>query len=69
VAPAGVPEAILAKIRAATHKALVDRVFLDKTLAVSASVSPSTGPEFRADAGALLARLREVVRTAGIKPD
>lgn len=69
VAPAGVPEPILAKIRAATHKAMVDRVFLDKTLAVSASVSPSTGPEFRADAGALLARLREVVRTAGIKPD
>lgn len=69
VAPAGVPEPILAKIRAATHKAMGDRVFLDKTLAVSASVSPSTGPEFRADAGALLTRLREVVRTAGIKPD
>lgn len=69
VAPAGVPEPILAKIRAATHKAMVDRVFLDKTLAVSASVSPSTGQEFRADAAALLARLREVVRTAGIKPD
>lgn len=69
VAPAGVPEAILAKIRAATHKALVDRVFLDKTLAVAASVSPSTGPEFRADAATLLARLREVVRAAGIKPD
>lgn len=69
VAPAGVPEPILAKIRAATHKAMVDRAFMDRTLAVSASISPSTGPEFKADAAALLARMRDVVKTAGIKPD
>lgn len=69
VAPAGVPEPVLAKIRAATHKAVVDRGFVDKTLAVSASISPSTGPEFQKDASQLLAKLREVVKTAGIKPD
>ena len=69
VAPAGVPQPVLARLRAATHKAMVDRAFVDKTLAVSASLSPSTGPEFQAEAAALLARLRDVVRTAGIKPD
>jgi tripartite-type tricarboxylate transporter receptor subunit TctC len=69
VAPAGVPAPVLAKIRAATHKAMVDRAFVDKTLAVSASISPTTGPEFQAEAAALLAKLREVVKTAGIKPD
>jgi tripartite-type tricarboxylate transporter receptor subunit TctC len=69
VAPAGVPEAIVTQVRAATHKAMVDRAFVDKTLAVSASLSPSGGPEFRAEAAALLAKLREVVKTAGIKPD
>jgi tripartite-type tricarboxylate transporter receptor subunit TctC len=69
VAPAGVPAPILTKIRAATHKAMVDRAFVDKTLAVSASISPSTGPEFQAEAAALLAKLRDVVKTAGIKPD
>lgn len=69
VAPAGVPEPILTRIRAATHKALVDRAFVDKTLAVSASISPSTGPEFQKEAAALLERMRDVVKTAGIKPD
>jgi tripartite-type tricarboxylate transporter receptor subunit TctC len=69
VAPAGVPEPILAKLRAATHKAMVDRGFVDKTLAVSASISPTTGPEFQKDAAQLLARLREVVKTAGIRPE
>lgn len=69
VAPAGVPEPILARLRAATHKAMVDRGFMDKTLAVSASISPSSGPEFQKDAAQLLARLREVVKTAGIRPE
>ena len=69
VAPPGMPEPIAAKIRAATHKALIDRTFVDKTLAVSGSISPSTGPEFPADAAALLARLQQVVKSAGIKPD
>lgn len=69
VAPAGVPEPVLARIRAATHKAMVDPVFVDKTLAVSGSISPTSGPEFKADAAALLARLRDVVRTSGIKPE
>jgi tripartite-type tricarboxylate transporter receptor subunit TctC len=69
VAPAGTPEPILARIRAATHKSMVDRGFVDKTLAVSASISPTSGPEFQQDAAALLAKLREVVKTAGIKPD
>jgi hypothetical protein len=48
---------------------VVDRGFVDKTLAVSASISPSSGPEFKKDASDLLAKLREVVKTAGIKPD
>lgn len=69
VAPAGVPEPVLATIRTATHKALVDRSFLDKTIAVSGTISPSSGPEFQADAAALLARLQQVVKSAGIKPD
>ncbi|MBI2772024.1 MAG: tripartite tricarboxylate transporter substrate binding protein [Burkholderiales bacterium] len=69
VAPAGVPEPMLARIRAAAHKAMVDRSFVDRTLAVSASISPSSGAEFKTDAVALLATLREVVRSAGIKPD
>lgn len=69
VAPAGVPEPILAKIRVAAHKAMIDRAFVDKTLAVSASISPTSGPEFKADAASLLERLKQVVKTAGIKPD
>lgn len=69
VAPAGVPEAILAKVRAATHKAMVDRAFMDKTLAVAASISPSSGTEFQQEAAQLLAKLREVVKSANIKPD
>jgi hypothetical protein len=48
---------------------MVDRAFIDKTLAVSGSLSPSSGAEFKADAAALLARLRDVVKTAGITPD
>jgi hypothetical protein len=36
---------------------------------VAGSISPSTGPEFQADAAALLARLQQVVKSAGIKPD
>lgn len=69
VAPAGLPEPLAQQIRAATHKAMVDRAFVDKTLAVSASLSPTTGAEFQADAAALLAKLREVVKASGIKPD
>ena len=49
--------------------AMVDRTFVDRTLAVSSSINPTSGPEFKADALALLATLREVVRSAGIKPD
>lgn len=69
VAPAGVPEPVLAKLRAATHKALADQGFIDKTLAVSASISPTSGAEFQQDAALLLARLREVVKAAGIRPE
>lgn len=69
VAPAGVPEPIVTQLRAAVHRTMVDRTFIDKTLAVSGSLSPSTGAEFKADAAALLARLRDVVKTAGITPD
>lgn len=69
VAPAGLPEDIAQRIRVATHKAMVDRGFIDKTLAVSASLSPSTGPEFRTDAARLLAHLQDIVKTAGIKAE
>ncbi len=69
VAPAGVPEPLLAKIRAAAHKTMVESAFVDKTLSVSASISPSNGAEFKADAAALLRTLQEVVKSAGIKPD
>ncbi|MEO7547179.1 MAG: tripartite tricarboxylate transporter substrate binding protein [Ramlibacter sp.] len=67
IAPAGVPEPLLAKIRQATHKAMVDRSFIDRTLAVSGSISPSSGPEFKTDAMALLATLRDVVKSSGLK--
>ncbi|MEP6792201.1 MAG: tripartite tricarboxylate transporter substrate binding protein, partial [Ramlibacter sp.] len=63
VAPPGVPEPVLARIRAAAHKAMVEPGFVDRTLAVSSSISPSSGPEFRADALALLATMREVVKS------
>lgn len=69
VAPAGTPAAIQDRLRAATHKVIVQSSFVDRALAVSASVSPSSGPEFAADAKALLARLQQVVREAGIKPE
>jgi tripartite-type tricarboxylate transporter receptor subunit TctC len=69
IAPAGVPEPVLAQIRSAMHKAMVEPGFLDKTLAVSGSLSPSTGAEFKADAAALLARLRDVVKSAGIRAE
>ncbi|MBA2672774.1 tripartite tricarboxylate transporter substrate binding protein [Ramlibacter sp.] len=69
VAPAGVPEPILARLRAATHKAMVDPVFVDKTIAVAGSISPTSGTEFRADAAALLAQMQQVVKSAGIKPE
>jgi tripartite-type tricarboxylate transporter receptor subunit TctC len=69
VAPAGVPEPILAKLRAATHKAMVDPVFVDKTINVSGSISPTSGEEFRKDAAALLAQMQQVVKSAGIKPE
>lgn len=69
VAPTGVPAPVMGKIRTAVHKAVTDRGFLDKTLAVSASISPSSGADFAADASALYAKLRDVVKTAGIKPD
>jgi tripartite-type tricarboxylate transporter receptor subunit TctC len=69
VGPAGIPAPILDQLRAATHKAVVDRGFLDKTLAVSASISPSSGPDFQREAEAMYHRLQQVVRDVGIKPD
>lgn len=68
VGPAGIPGPIQDQIRTATHKAMVDRTFIDKTLAVSASISPSTGPEFQREAEALFKRMQEVVKESSIKP-
>ncbi len=69
VAPARLPPPIADRIRAAAHKAIVDKTFIDRALAVSASVSPSSGPEFAADAAKLLAKLQHVVKTAGIRAE
>lgn len=67
VAPAHTPRAVVDGVRAATHRAMVSSVFVDKTLAVSGSLSPTSSEEFAADAARLYERLREVVRAAGIK--
>jgi tripartite-type tricarboxylate transporter receptor subunit TctC len=69
VGPAGIPAPVMDQLRSATHKAMVDRSFIDRTLAVSASISPSTGPEFQREAEAMYHRLQQVVRETGIKPD
>jgi len=69
VGPAKMPDAVVNRIRAASHKALADPGFVAKTLAMSAAVSPSSSKEFAADATALYAKLREVVKIAGIKAE
>ena len=67
VAPARTPSPVVDALRAATHRAMVDRAFVDKALAVSASLSPTSSEEFAADAARLLRRLRAVVLEAGIQ--
>jgi tripartite-type tricarboxylate transporter receptor subunit TctC len=69
VGPAKMPPALVDRIRAAAHKAIAEPSFVEKTLALSASVSPSSSKEFADDAAALLAKLRQVVKVAGIKPE
>ena len=69
VGPAKMPVALVDRIRTAAHKAIAEPGFVEKTLALSATVSPSSSKEFAADAAALLAKLRQVVKVAGIKAE
>jgi tripartite-type tricarboxylate transporter receptor subunit TctC len=69
VGPAKMPAAIVDSIRAAAHKSIAEPGFVEKTQALSATVSPSSSKEFAADAAALLDKLRQVVKVAGIKPE
>lgn len=69
VGPANLPEAIVTRLRTATHKAMAEPGFVAKTQALSATVSPSNSRDFAADAAALLGKLQQVVKTAGIKTE
>lgn len=66
VGPAGLPPEIVTTLNQAVHKAVQSTKFSERLKATGATAAPGTPEAFRAEAGAMLERYRQVVKTANI---
>jgi len=69
VAPAGTPPAIVAKLNAAIHKAMLNPEFKRKVEESGGTLIPNTPEQFRAQMQQAMARYARVAKAANIKLD
>ena len=67
VGPKGMPAEMVEQLNAAAHRAVASPAFQERLKSVGATAAVSTPEAFRKDAADLLARYRQVARTANIQ--